>query len=67
MEFTREEFLKVGCNLNKLNIEQESRTSKLVKKIKRHKFLTTVIIALIIFSSLNIAMIYSFMKVLQNI
>lgn len=69
MEYTKDVFFKVNYNtdLNRLEIEEESWTSKLIKKIKNHKLLTTVIIAFVMFSTLNIAMIYSFMKILQNI
>ena len=69
MEYTKDVFFKVNYNtdLNRLEIAEESWTSKLIKKIKNHKLLTTIIIAFAMFSTLNIAMIYSFMKILQNI
>ena len=69
MEYTKDIFFKVNYNtdLNRLEIAEESWTSKLIKKIKNHKLLTTIVIALAMFSTLNIAMIYSFMKILQNI
>ena len=69
MEYTKDVFFKVNYNtdLNRLEIAEESWTSKLIKKIKNHKLLTTIVIAFAMFSTLNIAMIYSFMKILQNI
>lgn len=69
MEYTKDVFFKVryNTNLNRLQIEKERWTSKLLKKIRSHKLLTTAIIALFMFSTLNIVMIYSFMKILQNI
>lgn len=69
MEYAKDVFFKVryNTNLNRLQIEKERWTSKLLKKIKNHKLLTTVIIAFFMFSTLNIVMIYSFMKILQNI
>ncbi len=69
MEYTKDVFFKVNYNtdLNRLEITEESWTSKLIKKIKNHKLLTTIVIAFAMFSTLNIAMIYSFMKILQNI
>ena len=68
MEYTKDVFFKVNYNtdLNRLEIAEESWTSKLIKKIKNHKLLTTIVIAFAMFSTLNIAMIYSFMKILQN-
>ena len=69
MEYTKDVFLKIKYNsdLNKLQIEKERWTSRLTKTIKNHKLLTTTIVAFFMFSTLNIIMIYSFMKVLTNI
>ena len=69
MEYTKDVFLKIKYNsdLNKLQIERERWTSRLTKTIKNHKLLTTTIVAFFMFSTLNIIMIYSFMKVLTNI
>ncbi len=69
MEYTKDVFFKVNYNtdLNRLEIAEESWTSKLIKKIKNHKLLATIVVAFVMFSTLNIAMIYSFMKILQNI
>lgn len=46
---------------------KQNWTSKIVGKIKRHKFISTVVFAFGIFSSFNIVMIYQFMKILQNV
>ena len=69
MEYTKDVFFKIRYNsdLNKLQIEKERWTSRLTKTIKNHKLLTTTIVAFFMFSTLNIIMIYSFMKVLTNI
>ena len=56
MEYAKEKLLKIGCyntNVKKLNYEKENWTSKIIKKIKVHKFITTIII-----------LIYNFMKIL---
>lgn len=68
MEYAKDNIFRIryNTNLNRLQIE-ERWTSKLMKKIHNHKLLTTVIIAFIMFSALNIVMIYSFMRILQNI
>ena len=69
MEYAKDEIFQIRYNtkLNRLQIGSESWTSKIYKKIKRHKLLTTIIIALITFSTANIIMIYNFIEILQNI
>ena len=68
MEITKEDFKKMGYNTTiKKVIIKESWTSKVFRKIQENKFISTVVLAFIMFSILNIAMICSFMKVLQNI
>lgn len=69
MEYAKDEIFQIRYNtkLNRLQIRSESWTSKIHKKIKRHKLLTTTIIALIIFSIANIIMVYNFMETLQNV
>lgn len=69
MEYAKEEIFQVRYNtkLNRLEMRGESWTSRLHKKIKRHKLLTMTIIAFFMFATLNMVMICSFMKILQNI
>lgn len=69
MEYAKDEIFKIryNTNLNRLQIGEEKWTSKLFEKIKKHKLLTTAIIAFVMFSTLNIVMIYSFMKILKGI
>lgn len=69
MELAKNHFFEVKYNtkLDKLEIQRESWISKLSKTIKRHKLISTITIAFLMFSSLNIVMIFSFMKILQNI
>ena len=69
MEYAKDKIFKISYNtkLNRLEMRGESWTSKLHKKIKRHKLLTTTIIAFCIFATINMLMICSFMKILQNI
>lgn len=69
MEYAKDEIFQVSYNtkLNRLEMRGESWTSRLYKKIKRHKLLTTSIIAFFMFATLNIVMICSFMKILQTI
>ena len=69
MEYTREKFFEVMYNtkLDKLVIKKERWISKIRRVIKTLKFITTVSIAFFMISIVNIIMIYSFMKILQNI
>lgn len=69
MEYAKDEIFQIRYNtkLNRLQMKGECWTSKLAKTMKRHKLLTTTIIAFGLFSTINIIMIYSFMNILQNI
>lgn len=69
MEYAKDEIFQIRYNtrLNRLKIKGESWTRKLHKKIKKHKLLTTTMIAFFMFATINIVMIYNFMKILQNI
>ena len=69
METTKEEIFKITYNekLDKLQIQNHNVLKKFVKNVKRHKIITTSIIALITFSMINTIMIYNFMQILQRI
>ena len=55
MEYAKEKFFEVMYN------------TKLDKLVIKKEFITTVSTAFAMFSTLNVIMIYSFMKILQNI
>lgn len=69
METTKEEIFKITYNekLDKLQIKNNNIIKNIVKKIKKHKIITTSIIALIAFSMANTIMIYNFLQILQTI
>lgn len=69
MEYAKDDIFQIrySTNLNRLQIGHERWTSRLLKTIKRHKLISTTIIALIVFSTANVIMIYNFMKILQNV
>lgn len=69
MEYAKEKFYEVMYNtkLDRLVIRKERYISKIKRFIRTHKFITTVSIAFAMFSTANIIMIYSFMKVLQKL
>ena len=68
MEYAKEKFYEVMYNtkLEKLVIRKERYISKIKRFIRMHKFRITVSMAFSVFSTANIIMIYSFMKILQN-
>ena len=69
MENTKEKLFEIkhDTKLDKLIIKKARLSSKIRRWAKTHKLMTTAISAFIMFSILNIVMIYSFMKILQNI
>ncbi len=69
MEYAKDEIFQIRYNtkLDRLEMKGESWTSRICKKMKRHKLLTTTIIAFFMFATINFVMISNFMKILQNI
>lgn len=69
MEYAKDELFEVryDTKLDRLVIKKPRWRSKMVRLIRTHKLMTTATIAFVMFSGFNIFMIYSFMKILQNI
>ena len=69
MEYAKDEIFQIRYNtkLNRLEIKEENWTTRLYRKMKTHKLLTTTIIAFTMFATINMVMICSFMRILQNI
>ena len=69
MEYAKDEIFQIRYNtkLDRLEMKGERWTSKLSKVVKRHKLITTTIVAFCMFATINMVMICSFMKILQNI
>lgn len=69
MEGTKENWYEVRYNtkLDKLVLKKPRFKSKVWIFMRKHKLITTAGISFIAFSILNITMIYSFMKILQEI
>ena len=63
MNFTEENVLNLG--LRKMN--KEKRYNLFIKKIYEHKWISMIVVSLIILSSINAIMIYNFFNILQNI
>lgn len=62
MEYTEEKLLNI--ELRKTNEKRHNKN--IIKKISEHKWITMIVISLIILSSINVMMIYNFFKILQN-
>lgn len=69
MEYAKDEVFQIryNTNLNRLQIGHERWTSRLLKSMKKHKLITTTAIAFFMFSTVNVIMIYNFMKILQSV
>lgn len=69
MENIKEKCYEVMYNtrLDKLVLRKTSSIRNLFRKMRKHKFIITIVLTFIMFSMLNIALILNFMKVLQNI
>jgi len=66
MDYAKDEILKVRYNtkLKLLKTIKQNWTSKLSKIMNEHKIITITIIAFIMFSALNVIMIYNFIKII---
>lgn len=61
MEYTKEGLLK-------LELTNERRKNRgIINKVYKHKWISMIVVTLVLLSSINIIMIYNFFKILQNI
>lgn len=69
MEYAKDEVFRVkySTGLNRLKGKDETWTSRLASSIKKHKWITTIMIALLMFATINLIMIGNFIKILQNV
>lgn len=69
MEYAKDEVFQVkySTGLNRIKRKDETWTSRLVSGIKKHKLLTTIMLALLMFATINLIMISNFIKLLQNV
>ncbi len=59
--------VKYNTKLDRLEIPKEKGEFSLWSFVKKHKFLTIVLVNLLIFSGINFYLIFSFMKILESI
>ncbi len=69
MQYTNENILKINgrAEVKRIKIINNVNFHKMKEKIKRHKWLTITITVLIVFSTINIVMVYNFMNLLQKL
>lgn len=63
MEYTEGKILNLTLKKN----NKERIDKKFLKKIYEHKWISIILVSLIILSTINAIMIYNFLKILQNI
>lgn len=59
--------VKYNTKLDRLELPKENRKSKIWKFVQKHKFMSIVFVSFFALSSINFYLIYSFMKILENI
>ena len=59
--------IKYNTKLDRLEIPKENAKTKMWKFIQKHKFMSIILTSFFILSSINFYLIYSFMKILENI
>ena len=63
MEYTEDGLL----NLELKGTSNKGKEKKFINKIYEHKWISMIVVSLIILSSINAIMIYNFFEILQNI
>lgn len=59
--------INYNTKLDKLEIQKRNKVNKIFKFIHKNKFISLIFTSFIVFSAINFYMIYSFMKILENI
>lgn len=69
MEYAKDEIFQIRYNsqLNRLELGHERIMKRAIKKIKKNKLLSTIIFSFILFSIINVIMIYNFLYILQKL
>ena len=69
MQYTNENILKIDerAEVKRIKIISNMNLYKIKEKIKKHKWLAVIITVLIVFSIINIVMVYNFMNLLQKL
>ena len=69
MEYAKDNIIQLHTVNEKKKTQEKNKrwTSKLIKLLKKHKLITTILILTLIFSIMNTILIYNFFKILKTI
>lgn len=69
MEYAKDEIFNIRYNtkMDRLQIGHKTLKDRIFESIRQHKLITTVVASFLIFSCINVAMIWNFMNILQNL
>lgn len=59
--------IKYNSSLDKLEIPKERKTKQFFKFIQNNKFFSIIFVSFFVLSGINFYLIYSFIKVLENV
>lgn len=59
--------VKYNTKTDRLEIEKERKSSKIYRFIQNHKFISIIFASFFALSTINFYLIYSFMKILENV
>ena len=59
--------IRYNTKLDRLEIPKERKVMRIFKFIQKHKFISIVSVSFIALSTINFYLIYSFVKVLENV
>ena len=59
--------LKYGQEVSRIKREKTKKENKIFKIIKKNIFISAVFVSFLVLSMFNLYLIYSFMKILENI
>lgn len=59
--------VKYNTKLDRLELAKENRKTKIWKFIQRHKIMSIIFVSFFVLSSINFYLIYTFMRILENI
>ena len=69
MQYTNENILKINgtVGIKRMKSKNKKGLEEIKRKIRKYKWLTITLGALIVFSTINIIMVYNFMNLLQKL
>lgn len=59
--------VKYNTKLDKLEMSKERRTIKIFRFAQEHKFISIIFTSFFVLSGINFYLIFSFMKILENV